>query len=152
MYLEISQNSQENTCAGVSFLIKLQAQASNFNKKDTLAQVFSCKFCEISKNTYFTKHLRTTASIRKLVDGFYCVEFSIWYLRRHINFKFSNYCLTKNRQNFLTLSRPWRFVTRTRKLKPGAWLFWISWFKVVKSSWLYEIVKVSLFCQKGEMK
>ena len=40
--LEISQNSQENTCARVSFLIKLQ----------TLAQVFSCEFCEISKNTF----------------------------------------------------------------------------------------------------
>ena len=26
-----------------------------------VAQVFSCKFCEISKNTFFTEHLRTTA-------------------------------------------------------------------------------------------
>ena len=31
-------------------------------KKKALAQVFSCKFCEISKNTFFTEHLRTTAS------------------------------------------------------------------------------------------
>ena len=31
-------------------------------KKETLAQVFSCEFCEISKNTIFTEHLRTTAS------------------------------------------------------------------------------------------
>ena len=30
-------------------------------KKETLAQVFSCEFCEISKNTLFTEHLRTTA-------------------------------------------------------------------------------------------
>ena len=30
--------------------------------KKTLAQVFSCEFCEISKNTFFTEHLRTTAS------------------------------------------------------------------------------------------
>ena len=28
MFLEISQNSQENTCARVSFLIKLQASVS----------------------------------------------------------------------------------------------------------------------------
>ena len=27
--------------------------ACNFIKKETLAQVFSCKFCEISKNTFF---------------------------------------------------------------------------------------------------
>ena len=28
-----------------------------------MAQVFSCEFCEISKNTLFTEHLRMTASI-----------------------------------------------------------------------------------------
>ena len=27
-----------------------------------MAQVFSCEFSEISKNTFFTEHLRTTAS------------------------------------------------------------------------------------------
>ena len=30
--------------------------------KETLAQVFSCEFCKISKNSFFTEHLRTTAS------------------------------------------------------------------------------------------
>ena len=34
----------------------------NFIRKETLAQVFSCEFCEISKNTFFTEHLWTTAS------------------------------------------------------------------------------------------
>ena len=50
MFLEISQNSQENTWARVSFLIKLQT--CNFIKKETLAQVFSCEFGEITKNTF----------------------------------------------------------------------------------------------------
>ena len=50
--------SQENTCARVSFLIKLQA----LKNKKTLVQVFSYEFCEISKNTFFTGHLWTTAS------------------------------------------------------------------------------------------
>ena len=27
-----------------------------FSKKETLARVFSCEFCEISKNTFFTEH------------------------------------------------------------------------------------------------
>ena len=54
VFLEISQNSQENTCARVSFL--------NFIKKEALAQVFSCEFCEISKNTFFTEYIWTTAS------------------------------------------------------------------------------------------
>ena len=63
VFLEIPQNSQENTCARVYFLIKLQAWACNFIKKETLTQVFSCQFCEISKNTFFTEHLWTTDSI-----------------------------------------------------------------------------------------
>ena len=34
------------------FLIKLHAEVCNYFKKETLAQVFSCEFCEISKNTF----------------------------------------------------------------------------------------------------
>ena len=37
MFLEILQNSQENTCAKVFFI-----------KKEALAQLLSCEFCEIS--------------------------------------------------------------------------------------------------------
>ena len=51
MFLEILQNPQENTYARDSFLIKFQAW--NFIKNESLAQVFSCEFCEISKNTFF---------------------------------------------------------------------------------------------------
>ena len=55
-----------NKVVGVSpffnCLISFQPQACNFIKKETLAQVFSCEFCEISKNTFFTEHLCTTAS------------------------------------------------------------------------------------------
>ena len=50
VFLEMTQNSQENTCARISFSIKLQAQA------------FSCEFCENSKSTFFTEHLWMTAS------------------------------------------------------------------------------------------
>ena len=52
MFLEIPQNSQENTCARVSFLIKLQAEACNFIKKEALTQVFSCEFYENFRNTF----------------------------------------------------------------------------------------------------
>ena len=61
--LEISQNSQENTCARLSFLIKLQAWSLLLYWKETLTQVFSCQFCEISKNIFFTEHVWTTASV-----------------------------------------------------------------------------------------
>ena len=35
-----------------------------FKKKKTLAQVFSCKFAEIFKNTYFVEHVRTDAWVK----------------------------------------------------------------------------------------
>ena len=38
-------------------------QTCNFIKKEALAQVFSCEFYEISKNTFFAEHLWTNASI-----------------------------------------------------------------------------------------
>ena len=63
MFLEISQNSQENTCVRVFFLNNVWGlQACNFVKKETLAQGFSRKFYEISKNTFFAEHLWATAS------------------------------------------------------------------------------------------
>ena len=37
-------------------------QACNFIKKETLAQVRSCGFFELSRNTFFIEHLWTTAS------------------------------------------------------------------------------------------
>ena len=44
----------------------------NFIKKESLAQVFSCEICEISKNTFFLEHLRTTASVSNMEDGSIC--------------------------------------------------------------------------------
>ena len=43
----------------------LWSEASNFIKKETLAQVFSCEFYEISKNTFFTEQLWATASKKR---------------------------------------------------------------------------------------
>ena len=51
VFLEISQNSR----------------ACNFIKKETLTQVFSCEFSEISKNTFFTEHVWATDSIKLLI-------------------------------------------------------------------------------------
>ena len=52
------------------FTGKHLCQSLIFNKvvglfllKKTVAQVFSCEFCEISKNTYFTEHLPATAAV-----------------------------------------------------------------------------------------
>ena len=52
------KSSQENTCARVSFLIKLQVQADNFIKKETLEQMFSCEICGNFKNALYRTHLQ----------------------------------------------------------------------------------------------
>ena len=40
-------------------------KACNFIKKETLTQVFYCKFCEIFQIFFFTEHLRGTASVNE---------------------------------------------------------------------------------------
>ena len=53
------------------FFSKVACLACNIIKKETLAKVFSCEFCDISKNTFFTDHLRKTASdsMFKMIKG-----------------------------------------------------------------------------------
>ena len=62
VFLEFSLNSQENTCASISFL---QPLASNFIKIKSLRQVFSCEFCEhLSKNTFFYRNTPVAAYVK----------------------------------------------------------------------------------------
>ena len=42
--------------------------ACNFIKIETLAQVFSCEFCDIFKNAFFTEHLQANASKNKTFE------------------------------------------------------------------------------------
>ena len=58
VFLEISQNSQESTCARVSFLMMLTL--AHWHR--TLAQVFSCEFGIISKNMFFHRTPLVAAS------------------------------------------------------------------------------------------
>ena len=44
------------------FFNKVAALASNFVKKESLAQVISCEFCEICKNTFFYRTPQVAAS------------------------------------------------------------------------------------------
>ena len=60
--LKISQNLQKTPKPDSHFIITLQAEAGNFIKKETPAQMFSCEICGIFKNTFFTEDLRATAS------------------------------------------------------------------------------------------
>ena len=61
----------------------LRAKVCNFIKKKSLAQVFSCEFCEISKNTFFHRTPLVAASER-------CRSFSYFLLQVF----FSQFCYT----------------------------------------------------------
>ena len=53
------------------FFNKVAGGACNFIKKGILTRVFSCEFLEISKNTFVTENLRTTASRIRTVTSAY---------------------------------------------------------------------------------
>ena len=54
VFLEISQNSQENTCGRVSFLIKLPA---TLLKKRLWHRCFPVNFTKFLRTAFFIKHL-----------------------------------------------------------------------------------------------
>ena len=51
MFLKVSQNLQKNTCARVSFLLKLQT-SGNLIKNEALAQLFFYEIWEIFMKTF----------------------------------------------------------------------------------------------------
>ena len=63
MFLEISQNSQEKLVL-VSFLIKLQAKACNFIKKEAVAQVFFVDFAKFLRTPFLIDQPRVAASFQ----------------------------------------------------------------------------------------
>ena len=58
----VAKFTRKHLCQSL-LLIKLQAWSLQlYIKKEILVQVFSCEFCQISKNTFCTDYLWTTAS------------------------------------------------------------------------------------------
>ena len=79
VFLESSQNSQENTCTRVSFL---QSWACNFIKIESLTQVFSCEFCKhLSKNTFF----------RGTFGGCFCKSLQFYQNKTWLGVLFANF-------------------------------------------------------------
>ena len=89
----MSQISQENTCARDYFWIKLQAGACNFIKKEALTQMFSCEFCEISKNTFF--HRTPPVAASELVKKYCFKLFRILQIEYIIYKKHIKKCIAK---------------------------------------------------------
>ena len=91
MFLEISQNSEESTCARVAFLMKLQA------KKETLTQVFSCEFCEISKNNFFNRTPLVAASENRYQTSLCAIAFLDYTCKsKNVTLRLKNSNFTEN--------------------------------------------------------
>ena len=60
-------NTGKHLCQSF-FFNKVAGKAYTFIEKETLAQVFSCEFCEISKNTFFDRTPPVTASVDTFKD------------------------------------------------------------------------------------
>ena len=96
LFLKISQNTRENTCTRVSFLIKMQASDCNFIKKETLTQVlwndssfwYCCRSCRQRcsiKNSCFWKFLkiyRKTSAPKPLFNKVVCFRSTILLKKR----------------------------------------------------------------------
>ena len=75
-------------------------QACDIIKKESLAQVFSCEFCEISKNTFFyrTPPVATSVSIDVSIDKLIIFRNKLllcflWYLHNFEKIKWSQFSL-----------------------------------------------------------
>ena len=62
--LKILQRPQKKNCAGVSFLIKIQAGDLQLYYKETPVLVFFCKLCEILKALILEYHCMKSVQIR----------------------------------------------------------------------------------------
>ena len=66
VFLEISQNSQENTCARVSFLIKLQASVRNISKSKNVSPGLIPKLRKICVDQRLGKYYCTLKNPNKV--------------------------------------------------------------------------------------
>ena len=101
IFLEICQNSQGNTCT---------------SKKETLAQVFSCEFCAISKNTFSYRTPSVAPSVltyvpfwlvifllKNFTSTFYLVAFLKEYCWNSVLFAVTCIIIIYLKQNFVSI-------------------------------------------------
>ena len=62
VFLKVLQPSQENACAGVSFLINCRLKARNLVKKILQHRCFYVKFAKFFTTTFVKEHLRCVAA------------------------------------------------------------------------------------------
>ena len=126
MFLEISQNSQENTCTRVSFLIKLQT--CNFIKKRLWPRCFPVSFVKFLR----TPFLQNTSG-RLLLNSVQFTQFSkrmaawlllIFFICLHHQLRFMNsitrikkYKCLKNVIHQIDSKKEWLFLSASQVLR-----------------------------------
>ena len=113
MFIKIPRYSQKNTCARISFLIKLQAEAFNSINKETLVQVFSSEFCEIFKNFFFYRTPPMVASESKSHPD----KISIWHIQAYSGI-FGTVCYSNIFQT-VVYPEPWHIQNQKHIHNPG---------------------------------
>ena len=101
VFLKVSQNSQEHTCDGVSFSVKLQDSDLKLSLKKTPTQVFCCEFSDVFRNMFFIERLRwllfQKASFSFLFDFcvccLFCILNSVSYFIHFLTFALSLYVI-----------------------------------------------------------
>ena len=105
----VMRNFEEFT--RISLLINLLTLICSFIKNKSLAQVFSCEFCDICKSPFFAEHHRTTASY------YSCINSS----EGRIMYKTVNYD-TKSKAKQSPRGVPWNGVLRNFTKFTGKYL------------------------------
>ena len=96
------------------FFNEVVDQACNFIKKETLAQMFSCEFCEISNNTVFYRAPPVAASV----------------VRRN----------TKHKKMKTRESKEWKFEEKVREIGSFVLISCVCFSVVHRSSrWMVEV-------------
>ena len=160
MFLEISQNLQEKTCARASLLIKLQAWGLQLYERQTLAQLFSCEFCEISKNTFFTEHVWATAWLYKLHRSYLIIYFNANLVQTSWskNFKYQRYLVIILFAYFVGNKAKGRISKRVLQENKAhefyeKWTFLTPWYAHVRNFFgifgllfFYLATRILMFC------
>ena len=147
VFLKILQKSQENTCVGVSYLVKLQSTC-NFIKKETPTQALPCEFCKIFMNNFFYRTPSIAASViaQQRFVGLQEVLKTSW---RHV-LKTSSARLQRN--NFSSSKTSWRclediFARRLEDILKTSWRRMIKtnifvWRRMSKAN-IFVLIKTS---------
>ena len=109
-------------------VIGLRTEACNFIKKETLAQVFSDEFCEISMNTLFKEHVWKTTSACHIFPERYrlrlkitfeksvqhCTKNKAFHYQFLLTYYFNLRSFMKNQQNNIPNSTVENITSRSR--------------------------------------